>query len=80
MESCDLAKSEGITVFTVSAVPHGHPDEEKLRAQLVACATSADHAFVENSEPARTKESVEKSGAYLLLVRVDWKMFVKPCP
>ncbi len=62
LDSCDLAKDDGITVFTVSAVPHGHPKENELRERLAACATSDAHAFVENSEPARMQTAFRAIG------------------
>lgn len=49
--SCDRAKDDGIAVFTVSAVPRGHSMEDALRRALIDCATSEEHAFVEDSEP-----------------------------
>lgn len=69
LESCELAKAEGITVFTVSAVPRGHGKERELRARLVACATDDDHAFVENSEPARMEAAFRQIGRMVARVR-----------
>ena len=69
LESCELAKAEGITVFTVSAVPHGHPKEQELRERLVACATSEDHAFVENSEPERMEGAFREIGRMVQGIR-----------
>ncbi len=69
LESCELAKAEGITVFTVSAVPHGHRKEMELRARLVACASTDDHAFVENSEPLRMESAFRQIGRMVARVR-----------
>ena len=68
-QSCELAKSEGVIVFTVSAVPQGHPQEQELGALLRACATSEDHAFVQNSEPARMQEAFREIGRMVQGVR-----------
>ena len=62
LESCERAKDDGIIVFTVSAVPHGHAEEDELRARLVACATAENYAFVENSEPERMEEAFRQIG------------------
>ena len=69
LEACELAKAEGITVFTVSAVPHGHPKEQELRERLVDCATSEDHAFVENSEPERMEGAFREIGRMVQGIR-----------
>ena len=68
-DACQNAKDDGITVFTVSAVPHGHTQEERLREMLVSCATTEDHAFVENSEPDRMKEAFRKIGEMVAWTR-----------
>lgn len=60
--ACDLAKADGISVFTVSAVPRGHPRETELSNRLTACATSADHAFVENNDPEGMKTAFRQIG------------------
>lgn len=67
--SCQLAKDEGITVFSVSAVPRGHRSEAELRGRLVACATSEDHAFVENSDPGRMTEAFREIGRMVQGIR-----------
>ena len=69
LESCELAKADGITVFTVSAVPRGHGQEQGLRERLVACATSEDHAFVENSDPARMQTAFQEIGRMVQGIR-----------
>ena len=69
LESCELAKADGITVFTVSAVPRGHGQEQRLRERLVACATSEDHAFVENSDPARMQTAFQEIGRMVQGIR-----------
>ena len=69
LEACEMAKDEGITVFTVSAVPHGHSIEQALRERLVACASSQDHAFVENSEPARMETAFRDIGRMVQGIR-----------
>lgn len=69
LEACELAKADGITVFTVSAVPNGHPKEQELRDRLIACATSVEHAFVENSDPARMKTAFRAIGRMVQGVR-----------
>ena len=70
LQACELAKADGITVFTVSAVPNGHPRERELRERLVACATSEVHAFVENSEPARMQEAFREIGRMVQGIRM----------
>ncbi len=67
--SCELAKGEGITVFTVSAVPQGHNQAQELGALLTACATSADHAFVQNSDAASMQEAFREIGRMVQGVR-----------
>ena len=69
LEACELAKGDGITVFTVSAVPDGHPKEKELSDRLVACATSADHAFVENSDPELMKTAFREIGRMVQGIR-----------
>ena len=69
LESCERAKADGIAVFTVSAVPHGHGSEQRLRDRLIACATSEDHAFVENSEPTRMQDAFREIGRMVQGIR-----------
>jgi len=69
VEACELAKAEGITVFTVSAVPRGHPKERELQERLTACASSADHAFVENSDPEAMQAAFREIGRMVSAVR-----------
>ena len=69
LESCQRAKDDGITVFTVSAVPKDHPRLTDIREDLVACATSEDHAFVENSNPEGMKEAFRSIGQLVAAVR-----------
>lgn len=69
LESCELAKADGITVFTVSAVPHGYPREQEVRDRLIACATSEDHAFVENSDPERMQTAFQEIGRMVQGIR-----------
>ena len=69
LEGCELAKGDGVTVFTVSAVPQGHASEQELRDRLVACATSEDHAFVENSDPERMKTAFQEIGRMVQGIR-----------
>ncbi len=69
LESCEFAKADGITVFTVSAVPNGHPREQELRERLVACATSEEHAFVENSDPERMQTAFQEIGRMVQGIR-----------
>ena len=68
-ESCDRAKDEGITVFTISAVPRGHASEDALRTRLIGCATSVEHAFVEDSEPTRMVEAFKEIGRMVTQIR-----------
>ena len=68
-ESCDLAKADGITVFSISAVPRNHGQAERLRDRLIACATSEEHAFVENSDPERMQEAFRKIGQMVQGIR-----------
>ena len=67
--SCELAKGDGITVFTVSAVPQGHNQAQALGTLLTDCATSADHAFVHNSEPERMKAAFREIGGMVQGIR-----------
>ena len=69
LESCDLAKADGITVFTVSAVPRGDPQEQRLRERLIACATSEDHAFVESNDPAGMQTAFQEIGRLVQGIR-----------
>ena len=69
LKACELAKGDGVTVFTVSAVPDGHPREQELSDRLVACATSEDHAFVENSEPELMKTAFQEIGRMVQGIR-----------
>ena len=68
-DACDLAKADGTIVFTISAVPHGHNQEQRLRDRLLACATSADHAFVDNSDPARMQAAFQEIGRMVQGIR-----------
>ena len=69
LTACGLAKDDGITVFTVSAVPDDHPKKAKLDEQLFACATSADHAFVRNSNPAGMQTAFREIGRVVQGIR-----------
>jgi hypothetical protein len=69
LTACELAKGDGVTVFTVSAVPDGHPREKELSDRLVTCATSEDHAFVENSEPELMKTAFQEIGRMVQGIR-----------
>ena len=69
LKACELAKGDGVTVFTVSAVPDGHPREQELSDRLVACATSEDHAFVENSDPELMKTAFREIGRMVQGIR-----------
>ena len=69
LEACELAKGDGVTAFTVSAVPNGHPKEQELRDRLVACATSEEHAFVENSDPELMKTAFQEIGRMVQGIR-----------
>ncbi len=67
--SCELAKGDGITVFTVSAVPQGHNQAQALGTMLTGCATSPDHAFVRNSDTERMKAAFRKIGRMVQGIR-----------
>ena len=67
--SCELAKGDGITVFTVSAVPQGHNQAQALGTMLTDCATSPDHAFVRNSDTDRMQEAFRKIGRMVQGIR-----------
>lgn len=69
LDACELAKADGITVFSVSAVPNGHPRRQELHDQLLACATSADHAFVEDSEPTPMQDAFREIGKMVQGIR-----------
>jgi hypothetical protein len=69
LTACELAKGDGVTVFTVSAVPDGHPREKELSDRLVTCATSEDHAFVQNSEPELMKTAFQEIGRMVQGIR-----------
>lgn len=69
LSACGLAKAAGITVFTVSAVPDDQPKKAKLDEQLVACATSEDHAFVKNSDPELMQTAFRQIGRMVQGVR-----------
>ncbi len=69
LKACGLAKADGITVFTVSAVPDDQPRKAHLDEQLVACATSADHAFVRNSNPTGMQAAFRQIGRMVQGVR-----------
>ncbi len=69
LEACRRAKADGIAVFTVSAVPNGHPSETVLRERLVACATSEEHAFVENNDPERMQTAFREIGRMVQGIR-----------
>ena len=69
LEACGLAKDDGITVFTLSAVPDDHPKKAKLDEQLVACATSVDHAFVKNSDPTDMQTAFREIGRVVQGIR-----------
>ena len=69
LKACELAKGDGVTVFTVSAVPDGHPREQELSDRLVTCATSEDHAFVQNSEPELMKTAFQEIGRMVQGIR-----------
>lgn len=68
-DACQLVKDDGITVFTVSAVPRGHPKETEIRDRLTACATSASHAFVEDNDADRMQESFQEIGKMVQGIR-----------
>ena len=69
IQACDLAKDDGITVFTVSAVPAGHPKETHLADQLVACASSETHAFIQNNDAAAMEEAFREIGQLIQGIR-----------
>ena len=69
LESCELAKADGITVFTVSAVPRGNPQEQRLRERLIACATSEDHAFVDSNDSAGMQTAFQEIGRLVQAIR-----------
>lgn len=68
--SCQMAKDEGITVFTVSAVPRDAHNKKELQAQLTTCATSPEHAFVENATQERMIEAFQKVAKKLVKARL----------
>ena len=69
LEACELAKDDGIVVFTVSAVPDDQPKKAKIDDQLVACATSVDHAFIKNSDPEGMQAAFRQIGRMVQGVR-----------
>ena len=69
LDACQLAKDDGITVFTVSAVPDDQPKVAELRERLVTCATSVDHAFVRNSDPEGMQAAFRQIGRMVQGVR-----------
>jgi len=69
LKACQLAKDDGITVFTVSAVPDDQPKVAELREQLRACATSVDHAFVRNSNPTGMQAAFREIGRVVQGIR-----------
>lgn len=69
IEACTLAKNDGITVFTVSAVPSGHPDESALRTRLVSCASSEAHAFTRNSDQTAMTATFRQIGRIVAGIR-----------
>ncbi len=69
LKACDLAKDDGIVVFTVSAVPDDQPKKARIDQQLVACATSVDHAFVKNSDPEGMQAAFRQIGRMVQGVR-----------
>lgn len=69
-ESCKRAKKDGITVFTVSAVPRKSVNRASVQKLLADCATSADHVFVENSTPALMDDAFRKIARRLAQIRM----------
>ena len=68
-QACELAKGDGVTVFTVSAVPKDHNQAEALGKLLTSCATSPAHAFVQNSDAEGMKEAFREIGRMVQGVR-----------
>jgi len=69
LRSCQAAKDEGITVFTVSATPRGHPKEQALRQLLTDCATATGYAFVEHNDPELMQTAFREIGRKVGTVR-----------
>ena len=69
LQSCEFAKAEGIAVFTVSAVPNGVARAAHVNDLLVACATSADHAFIQDSDPEGLQAAFQAIGRMVQGIR-----------
>ena len=69
-KACKLAKEEGITVFAVSAVPHGSPVAKRVGKLLADCATSEAHVFANHRSPETMKAAFREIARKVGVVRL----------
>ncbi len=58
--ACTDAKDEGIEIYVVAAMPPnsiGGSQARRFRARLTACASSTDHVYINNPNPAALHDS-----------------------
>ena len=66
---CTAAKQAGVTVFTIAALNPSGPNFSRLARALSDCATSADHAFVNNVTVDDLEEAFEEIGRRVRVLR-----------
>ncbi len=59
---CTMMKQAGLTVFTIAALDTSGPNLRQLTRELTACATTPDHAFVNNATPESLEAAFQTIG------------------
>ena len=67
LNSCTLAKNDGIVVYTISAVPDGHSQQAAARSLLQSCATTVDHSYTHHSSAALLNEAFEEIANQIII-------------
>ena len=68
-DQCRAAKGEGIEIFTVTAMSPMHVSAA-LGQELTACASSSDHAFLNNSDAGELRDAFSTIAASLKPLRL----------
>ena len=68
-DQCDAAKAEGIEVFTVTAMSPENVSST-LGQELTACASSSEHAFLNNTDASALRDAFSSIASSLTPLRL----------